>query len=207
MLLRARGFAPLLSTSAALLPRGVSQRPGSLCLAHPGACPPGLSPCPPQTPRDPTSLGSQPCGAKTPRRGSFPLSSNNFPFSGLVEPQWASSTVLSSLPAHPLEGLSAPAAVSSFSGRAPLSLHVYALPTVLCICFLLNTCSGVFHLNQSSEHTLLHALSCWCSAVRSPACDPRPPSTGFISRGSGIVPTPPPSHRKTGGDQLPFPGR
>lgn len=199
MLLRARGFAPLLSTSAALLPRGESQRPGSLC--------PGLSPCPLQTPRDPASLGSQPCGAKTPCRGSFPLSSNNFPFSGLVEPRWAGSTVLSSLPAHPPEGLSAPAAVSSLSGRAPLSFQVYAPPTVLCICFLLNICSGVFHLNQSSEHTLLHAVSCGCSAVRSPACDPRPPGTGFISRCSGIVPTPPPSHRKTGGDQLPFLGR
>ena len=28
--------------------------------------------CPLQTPRDPASLGSQPCGAKTPCRGSFP---------------------------------------------------------------------------------------------------------------------------------------
>lgn len=131
MLLRAHGFAPQLGPSAALQPRGLSQRPSGLPLAHPGTCPPGLSPCPPQTPRDPASLGSQPCGAKTPRRGPFPrvltvLSSR------LAEPGWAVAH-LNSLPA-PRGDSQLPAAVFSFwesssltSGICPAYRFVFLL--------------------------------------------------------------------------------
>ena len=208
-LLRARGFAPPLGPSAALQPRGLSQRPSGLPLAHPGTCPPGLSPCPPQTPRDPASLGSQPCGAKTPRRGSFPRVLTVLS-SGLAEPGWAVAQ-LNSLPA-PRGTLSSPL-LSSLSGRAPLSLQVYALPTVLWFCFLLNVRSGVFHLKQSSEHTLLHALPVFCTLFLWVLCSsltcPWSQTTWRRPQWSVLWNRPhrTPSHRKTGGDQLPFPGR
>lgn len=173
----------------------MSQRPSGLPLAHPGTCPPGLSPCPPQTPRDPASLGSQPCGAKTPRRGSFPrvltvLSSR------LAEPGWAVAQ-LNSLPA-PRGTLSSPL-LSSLSGRAPLSLQVYALPTALWFFFCL-TFAQAFSISSKALNTPFCTLflcfarsSCGCSAARSPARGPRPPGAGLSGQCSGIVPTAPPA--------------
>ena len=100
-----------------------------------------------------------------------------------------------------------PAALSSLSGRAPLSLQVYTLPTVLCFCFFCLIFAQVFSISIKALNTPFCTLfPVGVPQFAHPPVIPEHPARLHQSvLWNRSHPTP--SHRKIRGDQLPFPGR